>query len=49
MGPIDKEMMLLDISGARLALDMEDATSENSTQGLIDIREAMRNPSKTYI
>ena len=28
MGPIDKEMMLLDISGARLALDMEDATSE---------------------
>ena len=25
MGPVDKEMMLLDISGARLALDMEDA------------------------
>ena len=29
--------------------DLEDATIENSTQGLIDIREAMRNPSKTYI
>ena len=28
MGPVDKEMMLLDISGARFALDMEDATSE---------------------
>jgi len=28
MGPVDKEMMLLDISGARLALDMEGATSE---------------------
>ena len=28
MGPVDKEMMLLDISGARLALDMEDAASE---------------------
>jgi len=30
-------------------IDLEDATTENSTQGLIDIREAMRNPSKTYI
>ena len=29
--------------------DLEDATTENSTQGLIDIREAMRNPGKTYI
>ena len=29
--------------------DLEDATIENSTQGLIDIREAMRNPGKTYI
>ncbi len=28
MGSADKEMMLLDISGARLALDMENATSE---------------------
>jgi len=28
MGPVDKEMMLLDISGARLALDMENAASE---------------------
>ena len=32
-----------------LYLDLEDATTENATQGLIDIREAMRNPSKTYI
>ena len=30
-------------------IDLEDATIENATQGLIDIREAMRNPSKTYI
>ena len=30
-------------------IDLEDATAENATQGLIDIREAMRNPSKTYI
>ena len=30
-------------------LDLEDATIENSTQGLMDIREAMRNPGKTYI
>ena len=30
-------------------LDLEDATAENSTQGLMDIREAMRNPGKTYI
>ena len=29
--------------------DLDDATIENSTQGLIDIREAMRNPGKTYI
>ena len=28
MGPVDKEMMLVDISGARLALDMENAASE---------------------
>ena len=32
-----------------LYIDLEDATNENATQGLIDIREAMRNPSKTYI
>jgi len=32
-----------------LYIDLEDATTENATQGLIDIREAMRNPSKTYI
>ena len=30
-------------------IDLEDATTENATQGLIDIREAMKNPSKTYI
>jgi putative ABC transport system permease protein len=28
MGPVDKNMMLVDISGARLALDMDDAASE---------------------
>ena len=28
MGALDKQMMLLDISGARMALDMEDAASE---------------------
>ncbi len=28
MGPLDKQMMLVDIEGARLALDMEDAASE---------------------
>ena len=28
MGPVDRQMMLVDISGARLALDMEDAASE---------------------
>tara|TARA_Y100001970_G_scaffold155885_1_gene190852 strand:+ start:1481 stop:1969 length:489 start_codon:yes stop_codon:yes gene_type:complete len=32
-----------------LYIDLEDATTDNATQGLIDIREAMRNPSKTYI
>jgi len=32
-----------------LYIDLEDASTENATQGLIDIREAMRNPSKTYI
>jgi ADP-ribose pyrophosphatase YjhB (NUDIX family) len=32
-----------------LYIDLEDATTENATQGLMDIREAMRNPSKTYI
>jgi len=28
MGPVDKDMMLLDISGAQIALDMENAASE---------------------
>ena len=32
-----------------LYLNLEDATEENSTQGLRDIREAMRIPGKTYI
>ena len=32
-----------------LYIDLEDATNENATQGLIDIREAMKNPAKTYI
>ena len=32
-----------------LYLDLEKANEENSTQGLKDIREAMKNPGKTYI
>ena len=32
-----------------LYLNLEDATGENSTQGLRDIREAMKIPGKTYI
>ena len=32
-----------------LYLNLEDATGENSTQGLRDIREAMKLPGKTYI
>lgn len=32
-----------------LYLDVEDATEENATHGLLDIREAMRNPGQTYI
>ena len=32
-----------------LYLDLEDATAENSTQGLRDIHEAMKVPGKTYI
>ena len=32
-----------------LYLDLEEANSENSTQGLKDIREAMKVPGKTYI
>ena len=32
-----------------LYLDLEIANSENSTQGLKDIREAMKIPGKTYI
>jgi len=32
-----------------LYLDLEIANSENSTQGLKDIREAMKVPGKTYI
>ncbi len=28
LGPVDRQMMLVDISGARLALDMENAASE---------------------
>ena len=30
-------------------LDLEKANSENSTQGLKDIREAMKNPGRNYI
>ena len=32
-----------------LYLNLEEATGENSTQGLRDIREAMKIPGKTYI
>ena len=32
-----------------LYLNLEDATGENSTQGLREIREAMKLPGKTYI
>ena len=32
-----------------LYLDLEEANSENSTQGLKDIREAMKVPGKTFI
>ena len=32
-----------------LYLNLENATGENSTQGLRDIREAMKLPGKTYI
>ena len=32
-----------------LYLDLEDGTKENATQGLLDIREAMRNPGQTYV
>ena len=32
-----------------LYIDLEEATTENATQCLIDIRDAMKNPSKTYI
>ena len=32
-----------------LYLNLENATGENSTQGLRDIREAMKVPGKTYI
>ena len=32
-----------------LYLDLEEGNAENSTQGLKDIREAMKIPGKTYI
>ena len=32
-----------------LYFDLEKATPENSTQGLMDIRDALKNPGKTYI
>jgi|TARA_B110000881_G_scaffold79932_1_gene69759 ADP-ribose pyrophosphatase YjhB (NUDIX family) len=32
-----------------LYFDLENATSDNSTQGLLDIREALKNPGKTYL
>lgn len=32
-----------------LYLNLEDGTKENATQGLLDIREAMRKPGRTYV
>ena len=32
-----------------LYLNLEDATKENAMQGLLDIREAMRKPGRTYV
>ena len=32
-----------------LYFDLEKATPENSTQGLMDIREALKNPGRTYV
>lgn len=42
LGPVDKQMMLLDIEGARMALDMENAASEilGFTESLIYKDEA---------
>nr|AIF06662.1 hypothetical protein [uncultured marine group II/III euryarchaeote KM3_194_G04] len=32
-----------------LYIDLEDASDENATHGLLDIREAMHNPGRTYV
>ena len=49
--PISQEEMDNPCEGIEelLYLDLEDATAENSTQGLRDIREAMKVSGKTYI
>ena len=48
--PVSKEEMDNPCEGIDelLYFDLENATSENSTQGLMDIREALKNPGKTY-
>ena len=38
-----------DAIGELLYLNLEDATKENATQGLLDIGEALRNPGQTYV
>jgi|TARA_B110000263_G_scaffold83944_1_gene73450 ADP-ribose pyrophosphatase YjhB (NUDIX family) len=49
--PVSKEEMDNPCEGIDelLYFDLENATSENSTQGLMDIREALKNPGKTYL
>ena len=49
--PISQEEMDNPCEGIEelLYLNLEDATEENSTQGLRDIREAMKVSGKTYI
>ena len=49
--PVTKEEMDNPCEGIDelLYFDLENATSDNSTQGLLDIREALKNPGKTYL
>ena len=49
--PVTKEEMDNPCEGIDelLYFDLENATPDNSTQGLLDIREALKNPGKTYL
>ena len=49
--PVSKEEMDNPCEGIDelLYFDLEKATSDNSTQGLLDIREALKNPGRTYL